>query len=70
MLLTKREREVLPLLCLTNEQIANKLIISPRTVKDHVHHICDKLKCGTRLQAILIGLKKGIITFDDVEFPC
>lgn len=69
MLLTKREKEILPLLCLSNEQIADKLIISIRTVKAHVHHIFDKMNCYTRLQAILLGLKSGMISFDEIEFP-
>jgi DNA-binding NarL/FixJ family response regulator len=51
--LTLREKEVLALLRpgLSNKEIANALNISQATVKNHVHHVLDKLKVGTRHQA-------------------
>lgn len=39
MKLTQRELEVLKLLCLSDKDIAERLIISIRTVKCHVHNI-------------------------------
>lgn len=52
-LLTRREREVLLLLRqgLTNKEIASSLNISQATVKNHVHHLLEKLNVGTRGQA-------------------
>ena len=51
--LTDREREVLPLLAdqLTNEEIAEALVISPWTVKCHVASILGKLGVKNRNKA-------------------
>jgi len=51
--LTMREKEVLALLRpgLSNKAIASALNISQATVKNHVHHVLDKLKVGNRQQA-------------------
>jgi LuxR family maltose regulon positive regulatory protein len=52
--LTERELEVLRLVAegLSNEQIAQQLIIAIGTVKAHVHHIYGKLEVSGRVQAI------------------
>ena len=59
--LSPREREVLALvgLGMTNGQIAEKLFISPRTVKVHVRHIFDKLGVGSRTEAALRAVQIG-----------
>lgn len=51
--LTIREKEVLELLRpgLSNKAIANALKISQATVKNHIHHVLDKLQVGNRHQA-------------------
>ena len=51
--LTEREREVLPLLAeqLTNEEIAEVLVISPGTVKRHVTSILKKMAVRNRKKA-------------------
>ncbi|MFN0147832.1 MAG: helix-turn-helix transcriptional regulator [Dehalococcoidia bacterium] len=51
--LTEREREVLPLLAqqLTNEEIAEALVISSWTVKRHVSSILGKLHVPNRKKA-------------------
>ena len=51
--LTARELEVLSLLDegLSNKQIARRLCIELATVKNHVHHILEKLQVGRRGEA-------------------
>lgn len=52
--LTARELEVLPLLAqgLTNQEIAERLVISPGTAKRHIANIFAKLDVANRTQAI------------------
>ena len=56
--LTRRESEVLALLAegLSNKEIAEKLFISPSTVKTHVKHISKKLNVKRHLEAVKKGL--------------
>jgi len=51
--LTRREVEILGLLTLgaANEVIADKLFISPNTVRTHLNHIFKKIKVSSRLEA-------------------
>jgi two-component system NarL family response regulator len=51
--LTPREREVLHLIAqdLTNQEIADQLVIEVGTVKNHVHSILDKLNVSSRQDA-------------------
>ncbi len=65
-MLTEREKQVLKLLCLSNSEIAQRLNITARTVKAHVHHIFNKLACSNRLEATVIAIKKGIIQAQEV----
>lgn len=60
--LTEREVDVLKLVAqgLTNQDIADKLVISERTVRTHVSHILDKLHLANRTQAALYALKEGL----------
>jgi LuxR family maltose regulon positive regulatory protein len=52
-ILSERELQVVKLIAegLTNQQIADKLIVSLSTAKSHVYHIFDKLNAKDRLQA-------------------
>ena len=62
--LTPREDEVLELLAqgLQNKEIAQKLVISERTVKFHVSAILGKLDAGNRTEAVAIAVQRGLIS--------
>jgi len=55
--LTEREREILALLGegYSNREIAEELVITVGTVKNHVHNILDKLDVHTRKQAAMVA---------------
>jgi non-specific serine/threonine protein kinase len=62
--LTARELEVLHLLTqdLSNPQIAEKLVVSRRTVDAHLRSIYDKLGVKSRDAAIRVAKERGIIS--------
>ena len=59
--LSKRERETLTLLAegLSNSQIAERLGISEKTVRNHLSHLFDKLGVWSRAQAIVFARDHG-----------
>jgi PAS domain S-box-containing protein len=61
--LTPREHEVITLLALglTSGEIAEKLVISPETVRIHVRNARRRLGARTRAQAIALALRSGQI---------
>lgn len=61
--LTPRESEILQLMATsqTNRDIAEQLFIGEETVRTHVKRILRKLDQPNRTQAVLFGLKAGII---------
>lgn len=61
--LTQRESQVLRQLALglSNKEIARSLHISVETVKEHVHHILEKLGVSGRTQAAVWAVRKGLI---------
>jgi DNA-binding NarL/FixJ family response regulator len=61
--LTPREQEVLNYLAqgLQNKEIAQKLVISERTVKFHVSSILTKLEAGNRTEAVAVAAQRGLI---------
>ncbi|KYC34895.1 hypothetical protein WA1_50175 [Scytonema hofmannii PCC 7110] len=66
--LTKKETDVLRLMAagLTNDEIANKLYISLGTLRSHSHKIYGKLKVKNRMQAVVIGIERNLIDYEDV----
>jgi NarL family two-component system response regulator LiaR len=62
--LTPREREVLCLIAggYNNREIAEKLVISEKTVKTHVSSILGKLHLEDRTQAAIYALRHGLTT--------
>jgi DNA-binding NarL/FixJ family response regulator len=61
--LTARELEVLPLLAAgrTNAEIAEILVISPRTVGVHVSRILHKLSADRRAQVSDLARRAGLL---------
>lgn len=59
--LTSREQEVVELIAqgLSNDQIAQKLFISPKTVRNHITHIFGKLSIQNRAQVIVTAREAG-----------
>ena len=66
--LTEREIEVLRLATrgLSNQDIANELCLSLRTVQAHLGHIFNKLQVSARTEAVVRALKEGWITLEDI----
>ena len=62
-LLSDRERQVLALIAegLTNQEIAERLIVSPTTIKTHVQNILQKLDVSDRTQAAVYAVRCGLI---------
>ncbi|MCS6814186.1 MAG: response regulator transcription factor [Cyanobacteria bacterium] len=61
--LSQREMEILRLIVdgLSNTEIANKLHLSPNTIKTHVKGIMNKLAVDDRVQAAVIALRSGLV---------
>ncbi len=65
--LTKRELEVLKLAAkgMSNREIALELSISVRTVQTHLSNIFTKIGVGSRIEAVIYGLRQGWFTLED-----
>ncbi len=61
--LTEREFMVLCLIaeCLSNQQIAQRLVVTLSTIKTHLNNIYAKLHVHTRLQAVIKAYDLGIL---------
>jgi DNA-binding NarL/FixJ family response regulator len=62
--LTPREREVLELVTrgLSNQQIADELVLSRDTVRNHISSILSKLDAHSKLQAAAIAVQRGLVS--------
>ena len=69
--LTPREREVMHLLALglSNEEIAEKLVITRRTAQNHVSAIYGKLGLASRAEAILYAIRHGLVDVSEEKRP-
>jgi DNA-binding NarL/FixJ family response regulator len=67
--LSPREREVLDLLSrgMNGEQAAATLFLSPETIRTHVRNAMEKLDAHTRVHAVVIALRQGVIGETDTD---
>lgn len=67
--LTDRESEVLTLAAkgLSNKMIARQLSLSDRTVQVHLSNIFGKLGVASRTEAVITGLRRGLLTLEDIS---
>jgi NarL family two-component system response regulator LiaR len=61
--LTEREREVLALLVegLSNQHVADRLVISPATVKFHISSIRSKLGASSRTEVVILAMQHKLV---------
>jgi DNA-binding CsgD family transcriptional regulator len=61
--LTNREREVVALVAhgMSNDEIANAMVLSPATVKTHVSHAMIKLDVRDRAQLVVFAYQTGLV---------
>ncbi len=64
--LSDREREVLGLLAagMSTEGMAERLSLSPHTVRNHVRNILTKLGAHSKLEALSIAVRSGLVNMD------
>ncbi|GIJ30024.1 DNA-binding response regulator [Micromonospora qiuiae] len=62
--LTNRERETVALVAqgLSNDQIAERMVISPLTAKTHVNRAMAKLNARDRAQLVVLAYESGLVT--------
>ncbi|MGV9214050.1 response regulator [Micromonospora sp. RB23] len=62
--LTAREQEIVELVArgLTNDEIAQRMVISPLTAKTHVNRAMTKLHCRDRAQLVVWAYESGLVT--------
>ena len=66
MQLTRRELQVLQVLTngLSNADISQRLLISPKTTKRHLEAIFEKLEVDNRTQAVTRAVALGLVTIE------
>lgn len=69
--LSGEEVKLLSLLAqgMTNEEIAHHLLLSPKTVRNRLSRLFDKLRLKNRTQAALFALREGIVSLTEVHLP-
>ena len=69
--LTQRELEVLQGLVdgLSTDELASALFVSPRTVQGHVQSILTKMRVRSKLEAVVAGLREGVVRLDPRRRP-
>ncbi|MFI1852234.1 response regulator [Streptomyces sp. NPDC020480] len=62
--LTAREREVMALAAegMSNHEIAERLVVSPLTVRSHIHRAMTKLRARDRAQLVVVAYQSGLVT--------
>lgn len=67
--LTPREREILSLLVQghSTRDMAQTLVISASTVRNHIRHILSKLGVHSRLEAVAFAIRHGLADLPDME---
>jgi DNA-binding NarL/FixJ family response regulator len=69
--LTQRELEVLQGLVdgMSTDELAAALFVSPRTVQGHVQSILTKMRVRSKLEAVVTGLREGLVRLDPRRRP-
>ncbi len=64
--LSLREQQIIALLAqgLTNRQIAERILLSPHTIRNYIVDICNKLGVDTRQEVVAQSLQLGIVAAD------
>ena len=64
--LTPRERQLVQLLAegLDDAAMAERLSISPKTVRNHMVHVLNKLGVHSRLQALVLAARNGLVSLE------
>ena len=62
-MLTRREQDVTALVArgLTNRQVAEQLLVTPRTIETHLEHIFAKLGVQTRTELVAWAVRQDIV---------
>jgi NarL family two-component system response regulator LiaR len=69
--LSERELEVLRLIArgMSNQEIADALVVGEATVRSHVSAVLRKLQLASRTQAALYALREGLASLEDADLP-
>jgi DNA-binding NarL/FixJ family response regulator len=61
--LTDREREITALAAhgLSNQEIAERLVVSPLTVRTHIHRAMMKVRARDRAQLVVLAYQQGLV---------